>query len=142
MHQSALLGLVAAVALSACSTTSLPLTQLEPVPVERVTWEQKPTAEAGILKIARDSGFTGHAARVMVTVDGKPAGEIRNRELLELRVDAGRVVITASAYAALGEEIRRPRSLEVTVKPGEETIVRIGFDEMMGGFSIWQDVAP
>jgi hypothetical protein len=78
----------------------------------------------------------------MVSVDGKPAAEIHVKEVVDLRVDAGRVVLTASAFAALGGEIRRPRSLEVGIRPSEVTLVRIGSDEMGGGFSIWQDVAP
>lgn len=128
--------------LSGCSTTSLPIGQLKPTPPERVTWRDSATPDAGTLLIARDAGFSGSAARALVSIDGAAAGDVRVEESLKLRVDSGRRVVTVSVHAALGGETRRPRSLEVTVSPGRLTVVRIGFDEMAGGVSLWQDVAP
>lgn len=129
-----------ALALAGCASSSLPLSQLAPVPVERIQWKEAIPSSAGMLVIARDSGFSGSAAKVLVAIDGMAAADIRSGEVMRLQVEPGRRVITASAFAAVGGELRRPRSLEVTVRPGAETVVRIGFDEMGGGFSVWQDV--
>ena len=126
--------------LSACASTSLPTSELQPVPAERVTWGATAPAPHGVLAIARDGGFAGVAARVHVSIDGQPAADMRSSEILRLPVAPGRRIVTAQSFAASGGETRRPRSLEVTVAEGQETLVRIGFDDMASGFSLWQDV--
>lgn len=134
---------IVALLLSACSATiSLPVAQLTPTPPERVTWKDSIATDAGTLLIARDAGLHGSAARVFVAVDGIAAGDVRVEEVLKLQVDPGRKVVSMSVYAGLGGEMRRPRSLEVTVSPGRITLLRIGFDEMAGGVSLWQEVSP
>lgn len=130
----------AASVLAGCATVSLPVDQLKPVPPERMAWKDAQADSAGVLIVARDSGFAGSGARVTVAVDGVPAAVLWSEEVARLRVPAGRVVVTASAQAGLGGEIYRPRSLEVTIPANGRTVLRIGFDEGRSGFSIWQDV--
>jgi hypothetical protein len=48
--------------------------------------------------------------------------EIYEDEVLKLRVDAGRRVVSVSTKS------RRPRSLEVAVSSGRTTLLRIGLD--------------
>lgn len=132
------LGLALA-ALGACATTSLPVSTLKPVPPERVTWQPEAAPTAGQLLLARDSGFTGSLARVIVTVDGTRAGEVMAKEVLRLRVSPGRRVVTVSVQG-VGGELHRPRSIEVDVRPEATTLLRVGFDDGLRGFSVWQDV--
>ena len=127
--------------LVSCATVSHPISQLKPVPPERVTWSVTALDPAGTLVVARDAGFAGSGARVSVAIDGKPAVVLWSEEVALLQVPPGRIVVTASAQAGLGGELYRPRSLEVTISPNAQTLLRIGFDDGRSGFSIWQDVA-
>lgn len=134
--------LAAMLLVSGCASTSLPVSELRAVPVERLTWKDPVPGEYGSLVIARDGGFAGSAARVFITVDGKSATETMAEEVLRLKLPPGRHVVTVQSYALLGGETHRPRSLEVTVEAGKETLLRIGFDEMAKGLSLWQAVSP
>ena len=126
-----------------CATTSLPLTNLTPVPPERFSWQQRTEQPIGTLLVARDVGLAGFAARrVVVTVDGKAAGNVFAGEFLRLFVEPGRRVVAASATAAIGGETRSsPRQLEIDVPAGGEIVVRVGFGDLStaGGFYIWLD---
>lgn len=128
-----------ALALGACATVSLPVSSLKPVPAERVAWQAESGANTGQLLIARDSGFTGSLARVMVAIDGTFAGELAAEEILRLRMNPGRRMLTVSVQG-VGGELHRPRSMEVDVAPNGITLLRVGFDDGMRGFSVWQDV--
>jgi phosphosulfolactate phosphohydrolase-like enzyme len=110
------LATVVALLLSACATTILPVAQLTPSPSARVTWKDSIAADAGV----RMAGIG-----VVVAVDGVRAGEIYKDEIyegevLKLRVDAGRKVVSVSTKSS------RPRSVEVIVGSGHTTLLRIG----------------
>ena len=116
---------VVALLLSACATTILPVAQLTPSPSARVTWKDSIAADAGTVLIALDTGVRMAGIGVVVAVDGVRAGEIYKDEIyegevLKLRVDAGRKVVSVSTQSS------RPRSLEVAVSGGRTTLLRIG----------------
>ena len=122
------LATVVALLLCACTTTSLPVTQLKPSPSARVVWKDSIAADAGTLLIALDSGVTMTGIDVVVAVDGVKAGEIDKEEIYEdevlrLRVDAGRRIVSVSTQSS------RPRSLEVAVASGRTTLLHIGLDK-------------
>jgi hypothetical protein len=119
------LATVVALLLSACATTLPPVAQLTPSPSARVIWKDSIAADAGTVLIALDSGVKMTGIDVVVAVDGVKAGEIYKDEIcegevLKLRVDAGRKVVSVSTQSS------RPRSLEVAVSGGRTTLLRIG----------------
>ena len=124
--------------LVSCTTyASKPVSAFKPVPSDRVAWKSKAPAASGTLTIAREGGFYGVAASVKVDVDGKPACIIYSKECIQIPVAAGRRIVTSQGFTAIpNQAMNRPRSLEVTVSEGRETIVRIGFDDKLR-LSMW-----
>ena len=111
----------------ACTTTYLP--EAHPLTRSaRMTWKDSMAADPGTLLIALDSGVSMTGIEVVVTVDGVRAGEIHQDEIyqdevLRLRVDPGRRVVSVSTRSS------RTRSLEVTVGSGRTTLLHLGVDK-------------
>ena len=120
--------LATVVALLLCACTTTPVAQLKPSASTRVTWKDSIAADAGTVLITLDTGVKMTGIDVVVAVDGVKAGEIHKHEIyedevLKLRVDAGRKVVSVSTKSS------RARSIEVTVSSGRTTLLRIDLDK-------------
>jgi hypothetical protein len=91
------------------------------VPSERVfAYQAKPQgSDFGTIIITRDTSLFGAGSAMTVSVDGKPAADVRNGERVMLYVPAGEHIFSAKMMG-------NPRKdVEVIVKPGVTRYYRL-----------------
>lgn len=128
---------VLAALLTGCGTVSLPLYEARPAPADRVTWKPPAAANATVV-IARDTGFTATALWVYVSIDGLPAAQLDPGEKVELPVSSGNRRLLFEARGTLNQTGKRPISQEVSVGPGEQAVLRVGFSETVD-MAVWRE---
>jgi len=123
--------------LSACSTVSLPISQLSQVTTQYVFVTDETINDSGTLILARDKGMVGSAARVHVFVDGQNVGILKNGEYISIRLSQGRHLVKTQTKTVLDDGYR-PQSVDVEIKSGLTSVIRVGF-EASGQPAMWLD---
>lgn len=115
-------------ALGACTTSVVPMSETTPVPVDQIVsvglTESKGGAQA--ITIVRDAGFGKGGATLAVWVDGEKVATIEQRQALTIYLPAGEHVLTAgmNSMRALGAA---DSTVAVTV-PTSLKLYRISLD--------------
>lgn len=125
-----LIMLAAAATLTACATQPTSPTEAKRVPTQRVFNHALATPAAGKseVRFIRDVGFLGGGVKARLSLDGQPFAELGAGEALSIylvpRVYTFSMIQRPNLF---GYEV--PREIEVEVKPGRTTKIRIGFSD-------------
>ena len=117
--------------LTGCATTAIDPSRAAPVPSGHLLAFQEATAErTATLVVTRDEGMIGMACRVVLAIDGVPAGRFSTGETAMFRVAPGERVLRSgldgAGLCAFGRDNWTQR--ETTLRPGETKHFRISID--------------
>ena len=120
------------IALSACSTSPVPLSEAKPLPLDRLLGFQQPVDPGAVLVVTRDSGYQGGGCYAAFFIDGVLAGRFASSESAQFLIAPGEHVLRGSVdpqgAGLCGLVKDHWTQVETTLKAGEKKHFRLGLD--------------
>lgn len=116
---------IATMTVAGCATTTPAISELSPVPRERIASVPATGATPASITIARDRSFAGSAVNYRLLVDGVLVAQIATGEYLHLQIPAGERVLEVrpnNTWGAAGD------AATLQVSPGGRYAFRINSD--------------
>jgi len=124
---------VVSLALAACATTPIPLSEALPVPQSRLfAFQTPPAGDAAVLLVARDQGFIGSGCYYALYINDKLAARFNNGEKATFYVAPGQVLLRygrdpkGRALCSTGED--QWSTHETVMKPKQTKQFRLTLD--------------